>query len=224
MSKATSDMIGGGGFPLAPACVVLTGLAGFFASSPACVDPCLLTGGACNVSSDCREGQVCLHAAPDDLSCPVVKGVCGEGACGSDDDCDFGCCDLVERVCVLSSFDCASRACTEAFASSVEEGGCEEGLECNDGACLLACEDDFDCPGSARCFAGRCTAQLGDRCNPDHDDCHAASDCIDLDLAGEPTEPYCTVTCFEFDSDTSKTRCEAGYRCDADNNECRREP
>lgn len=187
----------------------------------ACVDPCLFSGNACNVTSDCEGSQVCIHAGPDDAAaCALFAGVCGDGDCGSDDDCDFGCCDITERACVMSSFNCVSRECDVGSFEGPPERPCGDDQACEDGRCVDECDDDFDCPGDARCIVN-CTADIGERCTPDLDSCFGGS-CVDENFNGQSTEPYCTATCFDFDIEGSRTSCPTGFACEPDTNDCLR--
>lgn len=187
-------------------------VAGFSASAlvQGCIDTCVLSGKACNVSTDCEGGEVCLYPGPNDLGCPVVTGTCGPGDCGSDADCAEGCCNLTTRQCGVAFDECLTPQCTTT-------GDCGFGEECVSGACRSTCDDDIDCPGTERCL-GTCHAAIGTVCSIDADfgDCFYG-DCVNTNAAGAQVDAYCTDGCnldlVDSSIDDEKFTCPAGYSC-----------
>lgn len=176
-----------------------------------CIDTCVLSGNACNVSSDCEGGDVCLLPNPDDdLGCPVVTGTCGPGDCGSDADCAEGCCNLTTRQCGVAFDECLTAQC-----STTDD--CGFGEACVSGACRSTCNDDVDCPGSERCL-GTCRAAIGTVCSIDSGfgECFNG-DCVNTNAAGAEVQSYCTDGCnldlVDSSIEGEKFACPAGYSC-----------
>jgi hypothetical protein len=174
-----------------------------------CIDTCVLSGKACNVSSDCEGAEVCLYPGPYDVGCPVVTGSCGVGDCGNNADCEIGCCNLDTRQCGLDREACAG---TPECSSNDD---CDFSNECVRGSCRSTCDDDVDCPGSERCL-GTCHAPIGTPCSIDNGfgDCYFGT-CLDENTAGEQVPAYCTDGCTnDSNPEGEKTTCPVGYSCD----------
>lgn len=183
----------------------------------ACPDPCVLTLSACNRSADCEGDNVCDIAADDEVGCPVVGGLCIEGECGSDDDCDDGaCCNRADHVCTFLAESCAAPEC-------VEDEDCKRDESCHSGTCRDRCQADFDCPGTERCGpSGVCTDELGTPCIvDDNPSACGGGDCVDVDFDGNLVGPYCTDFCSSVPSGDRKETCGNGLTCNHDELECR---
>ncbi len=191
-------------------CVVAIGL-GTSVLVEGCIDTCVLSGKACNVSSDCEGGEVCLHPGPDDVGCPVVTGTCEVGACGNDLDCEAGCCNLETRQCGFVLDACAGPA------QCGSDGECGFGEQCVVGTCRSTCDNDFECPGSERCQT-TCQAPIGTICSIDagFGECFHG-DCVDINATDQQVAPYCTESCnLELVGSTiedTKFTCPDGYAC-----------
>jgi hypothetical protein len=185
--------------------VVVLG-AGGLALVDGCTDGCVLSGRACNITSDCDGGEVCRVPGRREVGCFVVRGTCGPGACGSDAECSLSCCNLDTYTCGQRRDRC------EGDPACATDDDCSFRQECKGGTCRANCDDDTDCPGSERCRIGVCTAPIGVPCDPTiFGDCFG-DDCLDTDTNNRQVAPYCTATC-GFTSEGNKTDCPPGFAC-----------
>ena len=175
-------------------------------SGEGCVDPCVLSGQACNISSDCDGDEVCRFPGLNDPGCPVVTGTCGPGECGSDAECDDGCCNLETRQCGQKRDECAGTPECE------DDADCSTIQRCRAGTCRDSCEDDVNCPGSERCSLN-CTAPIGAACSIDDTiaECFGG-ECTDRDADNNEVAAYCTDGC-GLDIEGYKSFCPDGFVC-----------
>ena len=186
--------------------------------SPACPDPCVLSGKACNQSDDCQAPEVCVLGRPFAPSCPVVGGLCQDVECGSDADCPEGeCCDVAGgNQCTTDAFECRVPECAL-------DGDCGDEERCVLGACRGACRQDADCPGSQRCVGEHCGADVGAPCDPSSTgdwvvnvrSCYFG-ECVRIDASRNPVEPYCTGAC----GPEEQKGCEPPFVCDEQISRC----